>query len=277
MTEGEFGLGIFGSLMTYWMRFNVALVGILLTPGGNIFTDFFSVIGSGIIAPFIGIISFVVVTIFMLLISFRVFAMLIKTFVNIVLSVITAPFIIAFSAISKSGGGFSGWIRGLAAHLAVYPVTGLVLWVSYIFLAAAYHTGGTPVFLGGGVDLSTAVFFVNPDLFNSTTPWAPPLTLGTENTQALRLLWLFVSVGVLAILPKTVELIQSVLNGKPFGYGSAIGESLAPGVYGPMQSWSGRQQASWNAAQKTGTPKVGDYVGNFVGNFVRTASGGKIK
>lgn len=278
MINGGNGLGAFGDFFTYWIHFTIALIGIILTPdiSSNPLSDlwFSQVIGTGLVSSIIGMLIFAIVTVFLLIVTFKVMWMLIKTFINIILYVIAGPFIIGFGAVSASAGGFGSWLRGLISNLLVYPVFALLFAVAEIFLGAAYFTGGVPTFLGAGVGTSIQIFHVNPDFFNVSPVWSPPLTVGT-GTSAVRFLWLFVSVGVIAITPKVVELIQSMMARKPFAYGSAIGEATTAPMYGMGQSYVSRIEGG--AKTITGTPTLRQKSEGLVAKGIKFAAGGKIK
>ncbi len=246
LTNGAINLGAFGLMYFYWTRFTIALGGIILSPSG-----LFSQI---VVIPsaFIGLIIMLIVSIILILVTFRVLWMLIRTFINVILLAIAGPFIISFGAISSQGGGFGGWIRSFAAQLAVYPVTGVMFLVSFIFLAAAYYLGTSN--LPFGVD----IFGVNPGLFTQNNSWAPPLTLGgIDNLWGLRMLWLFASLGTIALTPRVNEIIQSFITKRPFQYGTAIGAAITPAT---------------GFAEKQSLGRLGAYSGNRLlqnkGNFV---------
>lgn len=282
LTNGNLGLGAFGILVLYWFRFMLGFIAIISNPD-------LSSIGSGITSVLsipVGIslmpIIILIVSLLLLWISFKVLWMLIKTFINIILLVIAAPFIIALGAL-RSGSGFGGWVRSLASNLAVYPVAGVLFFVSFIFLGAAYNAGGVSILPGSWSNfVSPTLFGISRTAFTGPNSWAPPLTLGPSNGAGMRFLWLFASLGVLAIAPKTVELIQSMMTGKPFAYGSAIGEVITPVAYGELQRRSSAQATKYKTALDAVKGNVnalspGTRASQTVWNLVGSFSGGKIK
>jgi hypothetical protein len=56
------------------------------------------------------------------------------------------------------------------------------------------------------------------------------MTVG--EAKLLPILYLFVSLGIMLLIPKVAEIIKSAITGKQFAYGSAIGEGLAPFMAG---------------------------------------------
>jgi hypothetical protein len=229
-TTGNIGLGLFGTFVLYWFRFMAALIGILFLPDGFGATIAFFTGTS----PLIFVIMTLVLCIVLGLISFKALWVIIKTFINIILLVIAGPFMIAIGALSSGSGGFSGWIRALAAELAVYPAIAVLTSLSFVFLAAAFAQSSS-VALPFDLGVATWMFGVDSTIFSSAqTPWAPPLTFGTGEL-GLPLLWLFASLGCISLIPRVSEIIKSWVAGKPFGYGSAIGEAFGPvGTLGKM-------------------------------------------
>jgi hypothetical protein len=115
--------------------------------------------------------------------------------------------------------------------------------LSYIFLARVFITtfnGWLP--------------FELKDIFNATplaiyadgSAWPPLLGIGAE--RMIPLLYLAVSFIILTIIPKTADIIKSMIEGKPFAYGTAIGEA-----FGPVRSTAGYAAA-------LGIGKVGERV-----------------
>jgi hypothetical protein len=55
----------------------------------------------------------------------------------------------------------------------------------------------------------------------------PPL-LGSGSAQGIGLLFIGVSFVLFTMIPKATEIIQGFISGKPFAYGSAVGEAFGP-------------------------------------------------
>jgi len=77
----------------------------------------------------------------------------------------------------------------------------------------------------------------------------------------------FVSLGILLMAPKVSDMIKAFLAGKPFEYGTAIGEAIGPvrmvAPYGV--GYGAREAAAWGvkyerAMRRTGRPRLGAAV-----------------
>ncbi len=213
--------GIFGFIIKYWIG-ALMVMGLIFFGADSIFIKLGAVLG------FIAMFLFILILLWNWV---KIFWMLLKTTAGVLLQTIIAPFQILLGTVIPNFG-FGTWIRGYVANLAVYPVTGLLFVVSSIFLtySLAAALGGIDVwgilgFLGIGV--------VPRDIFNfitqneaGTNSWPPLLNVGDQDTT-LALIYFGVSFVIITIIPKTVEVIQAIIKGGQFNYGSAIGESLS--------------------------------------------------
>ena len=200
-------------LLYYWLNWFVAMLGS---------SFFFLGYGIGnVISVLLLIVVWLILIIVLLLVSFRLWWMLIKTYVSILLKVAFGPIII-IGGLFGYGGGFGGWITGLAADLAVYPVTGFMIFMAFVLLAP-----GLPDWMPA----SANAFNINSAAFGSTggVYWDPPLSIASS---AAEIMFLFASLALISMTPKVADIIKSIIAGKPYGYGGAIGEALGPVVAG---------------------------------------------
>lgn len=178
----------------------------------------------------IGGVLFSLLSIFINLILFwymiKLLYLTFKNFAMILLTIIIGPFEILLGTVTQAAG-FGTWLRRLISYLAYYPILALLFYLAFFFLAQSYARS----FLGAGTLLSffgqhyTSIFPFNPK-FDAIGPnsWHPPLTVGA-GTDTEGLLWLAVSLIIVMMTPKVTELIQSFISGKPFAYGTGIGEA----------------------------------------------------
>lgn len=126
----------------------------------------------------------------------------------------------------------------MASHLAVFPVAAVMFFVAFLFLGFAIPEG-----LGWARPFLARILPFNPDPGAlGSTDWIPPLTWGSSDPD---ILWLAVSVVVISLIPKTADIIKSLIQGRPFAYGSAIGEAMGPAVMaGRSAGWG---TAGWAA------------------------------
>jgi hypothetical protein len=214
LTEGYLGLGGVGAIAVYGAAFSIVLLATIFTIGGG---STVGTIATIVLGPLIFVIILVLAIVF-LFGAVKLLWLLLKTYVNILLLIIAAPLQIGIGIFSTSSG-FGSWLRGLAANLAVYPVVGALFMVALVFLKGA--------FVLAKPDVASAIG-INGEAFASGV-WNPPLTLGATAAGG-GLLWLVASLVVILIIPKTADIIKGMIEGKPFGFGTAIGEAMAPAV-----------------------------------------------
>lgn len=148
--------------------------------------------------------------------SIKVVWLTIKTFLMVLLLIVVGPIQILLGAVTP-GMGMGSWIKSMLANLMVYPTLGGMFLLAFMFLRAAAE--------GSTVDLGSLLGFplgLQPG-FLSQTGWQPPLSFGTSG---LRFLWLMASFAVFAGIPKVADIIKGLIEGKPYAYGTAIGEAL---------------------------------------------------
>jgi len=238
LTKGILNTGIFGFILIYLFLFLLALIDVLFfgVTGGIIGFISAQIGTAGLFAPLMTIFAIlitIIVAILLFFVTIKILFMLVKAFANILLLTILAPFQLTIGALVPSLG-LGSWLRNFIANLVVFPLTGILFMVSYIFLIRVFfELFGTIIptsfydFLG---DLVTGVPVVGGFrylLYN--TGW-PPL-LGVAD-QIIPALYLAVSLIILFIIPKVSDIIKGLIQGRPFAYGTAIGEAFGP-IAGP--------------------------------------------
>lgn len=226
-TTGESAIGL---LFMFWWAFMV--------------TSLWSIASGGVITWIGGILLtiFSILSIFVIIVWLvKIMILLIKTFAQIIFAVVLAPLQILLGTLIP-GAGFGPWLRGLLSHLAVYPVMALFFFLAFFFLAQSWNMGILHTLKIINVGDFMKIFPFNPAIIIQGNTWDPPLTTGATKGEAL--LWALVGFIIISVIPKTMEVIQSAIQGKPFDYGSAIGEAA-----GPLRTVWGM----------TGAPVVGSY------------------
>ncbi len=199
---------------------------------------------------------------------------LFKAFANVILLTIFAPLQIAAGVIIPSMG-FGAWIKSFVSNLAVFVVTSTLFLFAFVFLAQGWNIGFSefiPGLLSGNTILQillgsgVASGFI-PDI--SSAAW-PPLLGGGDAVSGVGLLLMGVSFVLFTMIPKATELVQSLMSGKPFAYGTAISEPFAAawGVSGgPVLEGFKRSygQDFANDRLKTLTTAINKLVDNFTG------------
>ncbi len=113
-----------------------------------------------------GAITFLIVLIAILYTLFRIWFTLIKSFVYVLLDVIIGPLWIAAGIFPASKLGFGTWIRHLAAHLSVFPMTFAIILLGKTIMDAVGQGNGQlfspPLVgdaIGGNTDLAAIIGF----------------------------------------------------------------------------------------------------------------------
>jgi hypothetical protein len=221
-------VGIFGLLILYIVVLPIVLWVSLFAGMGGIVGEIASFGILGGTASLLAIIAFVVILVVGIFIGFKICWMLIKAAAQMLLLTIAAPFQIAFGTLIP-GAGFSSWLKAFAANLAIFPFTGILFALSFLFLAVA-----TGYAVPSSLQLNWWMLLsIIPGagglvtLVTQNTGW-PPL-LGGSNAM-LGLVFVGVSFVIYTLIPKAGDVIKGLISGRPFAYGTAIGEAFGPAV-----------------------------------------------
>lgn len=164
---------------------------------GVMFTSL-SLMDGGSLGSLIGLI---IIPIALLLALFRILISLIKAYIGILLKTALAPFIIVMGVFPGENNGFIGWLKGMVADLAIFPVTLFLLLLGEVFTT---QFGNGPQ---GGV------LFV------------PPL-IGASNPAILGPM---ISLGILFIIPNASQLISEAIKAPQNKALGGVGKSLGAG------------------------------------------------
>ena len=163
----------------------------------------------------------------------RVFIMLIKAYISVLLKVVFGPMQILLGAFPGSSNGFGSWLRSLISDLAVFPAV-----LAMIALALRFQQ-----LLGD-----------NDSLWNA--PFIGSLAGGGETAKEA--LGGIIAFGFLLLTPKAADMVRDALQTKPFAYGSAFGEGLGPAT-GPVKGIAGfgTKVGKREVGRKIATPTTG--------------------
>ena len=220
------GQGIFGVMFIYFTAFMVtafyALSSNVLGFVGNL---------TGL-TQIVTLIIVVVVGISLIVILLKILWMLTKAFVSVLLLTATGPIFIVV-------GGFGNWLKSLASNLAVFAAVGPMLAIAMLFLASAL-----PNFWLMDDFLASNMPFNPSSNALGNSPWIPPFLPGGGD---LDVTWLFASFAIITLIPNVANIIKSMIQGRPFGYGAAIGAALGAGAgiaaYPITSAWGATSQA----------------------------------
>lgn len=223
LTSGPAQKGVFAMFMLYFWLIAIGFPVVFLLGVGIIFLAALP-FGGPLVGVLFLIIFLVAVVIFVALQFFKVILMLGKALVGVYLLVITGPIYIMAGTVYQ-GLSFGSWLRSLASNLIVFPVTGVMFLLSYVFLGYGSLAG----FTGHGAIL-TGINKAFETIFGGRlnaaigTGWSPPL-LTSGGTYGPALIYMLVSLALLSLTPKVADILKSFMSGRPFAYGAAIGEA----------------------------------------------------
>lgn len=148
-----------------------------------------------VIGPGIGAIALLIalaLVIFLLIALLRVCWTLLKAYINVLIALIFAPFQLLVGALPGSNA-VGSWFKNLIANLAVWPAV-----FAMTFLAGFITLAGVAGITENGTVIGNFIFL--------------PI----------------VGLGILLMTPKVSDMIKAFFAGKPFEYGTAIGEAMRP-------------------------------------------------
>ena len=191
---------------------------------------------SGVILRFIGgLIAYLIFAAALLTALFRLWIVLIKAYVQILLDIVLAPFWIIGGIIPGSQLNFSGWLRDMAANLLAFPV------IIALFMLAKVFT----------------------DIFGQTSSigsnFVPPLIGYSGDTSLIAAL---IGLGIMLMTPNVVTMLKTALKTAKIETG--LGQALKPGLAGPSRIV---QAAGTNLTTRENPSGFRTYNNNFSGTF----------
>ena len=202
-------------------------------------------------------------------IAIKTIWMLLKAYANILLLTVLAPLQLTFGALVPSFG-FGAWLRAFVSNLGVFVTTGFFLVLSFYFLFLALGASLRSV-LGESASLDVprllSVAFFGTNLTEqlrgeAVVGWPPLLGVGGGYT-AIAFLFLGVSFVIFTLIPHAGNIIKSMIEGKPFTYGEAIGEATSPykTVFGLTRDTLGTRIAGLSGSQTGWKASLLKYLG----------------
>lgn len=210
-------IGLFNQLVSgngLWsIVVGILLFTVLLAIGGIIIGAVGAATIIGLPVGVIGGLILLVGAVFLLFILFRLFWLMAKTACITVLLIIGGPIMILVGTFSNSMS-FLGWIRMVAANLAVYPTVIVMLFFSHYFFWGWFAWG-----------LAQAFPYLNTFGINWTTTKPgvvnlPGMPIGTN------VIGLIIAFVIISLIPKAAEVIQGIITGKGVNVGGAVGEAV---------------------------------------------------
>ncbi len=172
----------------------------------------------------IGGVAWLIIVIAMLTALFRLWFILIKTYIFILVNIIFAPFYILFGLFPGSSLSFGGWVRSLVSNLAAFPVV-LMLFT----LGKALQDG----------------FIESPGGFT------PPYV---GDPGDMKIFAGLIGLGIILLAPEAVNMTKSIFKAPDFKFGGAIGQPLGTGQKIVGKTLSGTKNALWHTNPYTNEP-----------------------
>ncbi len=248
MTAGRVGgagagieLGLMGLLFIYLVLLPISFViTLFLTIGvlgaaviglvGTILAPLFA--GLGTIMALVAIVLVIILIIVIIWQLVKIIFGLLKAYTNIILLTIFAPVQIVAGVFIPSLG-FGSWLRSYVTNLGIFVLTSVLIFFSFVFLeqgvALAWEGLGSNIgagilsfIFGQSTIANLGGFFVN------NSAWPPLLSSTASTGGGTGLLMLGVSFVLFTLIPKATEVLQGLMSGRPFAYGTAIGEAFGP-------------------------------------------------
>lgn len=206
--------GVLGLMVNYFINYFLVYISVVFggfVAGISIASGAGGIGGSiiSLVTFFIGLIGLIIVFIMAIINFFKIIFLLAKTFLSVILLTIFAPIMLTLGAVIP-GFSFGSWVKSFASKLAVFPAVGVMFIIALWFLQIAFTT------------------IVNALLKGQATSFAagwPPLLGGSP--QLIALLFLIASIAIFTMIPKVGDMVEALMAGKAFNYGSAIGEATA--------------------------------------------------
>lgn len=190
----------------------------------------------------LGAIPALILLIIVFFLLFKIWWMMMKTYIMLIFQIIIGPWQIMLGLLPGQQG-FGPWVRGLIANASVFIVVPLMFMFNMILWEMS--TGGfsdiVTVIIGAFNSLFTSGGFTINNLFTPGAYNLPEFPLLGAHGSFFHLASGYV---ILAIIPKTAEMVRDALKIPAFKYGSAFGEALATpiGIAGTASSGQGARE-----------------------------------
>lgn len=197
-----------------------------------------------IVRSLTSLIAFLVILIAILFSLFRLWFILIKAYIFILLDIVFAPFWIAAGLLPKGGLGWWAWFRSVMANLSVFPVTIGVLLMGKIFMDT-FGKGGSDHFV-------------------------PPLIGDVGDPSEIGML---IGLGMILLTPQLVDQVKGVLKTKSPSLNAVSGAiGLGRGVAGkPFKEI----KHEFFGKDAFNNPRMGtQWIGNRLGRVAAGLTGG---
>lgn len=250
------GLGLIGTTSTVSGLLKDIVVEVLQGLGWADFTA----LGVGLA---VNLVALLVLSVALVVSLFRIFFGLLQAYVGIFFSVILAPIQLLLGAIPGQNT-FGAWIKGIWTNLAVFPV------VIFFIFAAHYFANQAKIAPYDAYNMNQNSLVQSLPLADgfpqANAQGLTPLQTGITTGAGGQIANAFLIFGILATLPKAMEIAKSVASGK-FEFGD-VGKNISEMVQ------SGRKSGITKALMQAPiNAPVGAIAGGYAGGKVAGRGG----
>lgn len=194
----------------------------------------------------LGPIIYLVLVVVVMFLFFKIWWLLFRTYLTLMAQIIFAPWMLMLGLL-PGNAGFGNWFRGIIANASVFAVVPLMFFISLLIWSP--------------FNILISALNQIPFLFDVITAFLTPLgidfaaflaSLGVTTVGDLPSLPLFngngfffttvIGYAIVALIPKSADMIRDAIKAPQFKYGSAFGEALSQ-PYGIYQGAVANQQA----------------------------------
>jgi hypothetical protein len=189
-------------------------------------------IGAGLFGPIGGlavVLPALIISIVLLIAVFRIFFSLLSAYINIIISLLVAPIQLMISAIPGQNT-FSSWMKNLLSNIVVFPTVVAMLLLSKTFAEVT-----------------------------SKGLWAPPI-IGGGDAETGNIMGGLLALGVLLLIPKALDIVKSLFEGKPFAYGTAINQAVVAPATTAFNLGEGIAKSAQGGLLKGVSSKAGEVI-----------------
>jgi hypothetical protein len=227
-------LGIVGILLSYAIVFPFAFLMVLL---GGFVSALGGVAGAIIVIVFAYFFGFSLAIAFFFMIVFiflKTYASLLMAVVKIFLLTIFSPFAALLGALPSSPYSFGKWASDFMKTLVVFPVVGIMIMLSNVFLQSAINSAFTQLNIGPlpiigdprdnsfipGAPEAVALLSdpTTGEIPGFSPGWPPLLNMsddsGSFSAVGVNLITLFISLAILFKISGATKTVQDLLSGK---------------------------------------------------------------
>lgn len=232
----------------------------------------FPLILAGVVGAFftggLSLLIILVIFVFIFIQIIKTLWTMLKALINVVLLVIFGPILIMLGGIAPAMGGFTVWLRNLAANIAVFPTIVLMVFLAHLLYWSFPH-----FFLDFEVlDISLRdISWVNPFEVGKNIPDGVDFALPAFTSGGLwgLLTPVIIALGILLIIPSAADLIKALIQGQPFNYGQALGQAVGP-IRSLGQGALAGGVGMYEEGRQRGTPKGKVYQPALITQILRS-------